>query len=76
MENPEFNKGGIISALIAVVMNLYNWLSVDNINSLLVFATTIFAAFYMYYKFKNERMKNKHFKKLKKEDDEESLGDS
>ena len=64
------DAGGWTAAATALFMNVYNWVSVENINGVVVFFTSVFAAFFMYYKFKNERMKHQSLKKEKNDQQE------
>ena len=72
VDNNGFSFGGFLTTLSALFMNLYNWVSVENINSIVVFCTTVYAAFYMFYKFKNERMM---FKKRKRDEENDNESD-
>lgn len=68
METP-MDKGGVLVLFSAVGMNLYNWISIENINSILVFFTTLFALGFMYFKFRNEHLTYRKKKDADRQDE-------
>lgn len=62
--------GGGLSVCLSIVMNVYNWISVDDINGVVVLITSSFALLFLFFKIKGQILDNK-IKKHKLEDLEE-----
>lgn len=67
LETP-MDKTGFFAAGMSIFMNIYNWVSMEHINGVLVFCTTVFATIFTYYKFKNERIMYMRNKKKDRKD--------
>lgn len=66
--NPIANLGGTTTVLASIFMNVWNYLSLENINFLLVFITSIGGLIFLFYKIKHERKKIKLLDKQLNED--------
>ena len=66
--NPISNLSGTTTVLASIFMNVWNYLSLENINFLLVFITSIGGLIFLFYKIKHERKKIKLLDKQLNED--------
>ena len=57
--NPTANVGGALTVFASIFMNIWNYISQENINFLLVVATSIGGIIFLYYKIKHECKKIK-----------------
>ena len=67
--NPIANLSGATTVLASIFMNIWNYLSLENINFLLVFVTSIGGLIFLFYKIKHERKKIKLIDKQLNEDE-------
>jgi len=68
--NPIINLGGATTVFASIFMNIWNYLSLENINFFLVFVTSIGGLIFLFYKIKHERKKIKLIDKQLNEDEE------
>jgi hypothetical protein len=75
LNTPMGEAGGITTLLASVGFQAASMLDLANINPYLTFFTTIGGIIYLWYKIKNERLKNKELKrKLENADRENKKG--
>ena len=72
-----FEAGGRASIVGAILMNVWNWVSIDDINAVIVLLTSIGGLFFIFFKLqhtyflaKNEKIE---YRRNKKEEDSEEL---
>lgn len=68
--NPTANVGGTLTVFASIFMNIWNYISQENINFILVVATSIGGLIFLYYKIKHERKKIKLLDKQLEEDED------
>ena len=66
--NPIANLGGVTTVFASIFMNIWNYMSLENINFILVFITSIGGLIFLFYKIKHERKKIKLIDKQLNED--------
>ena len=67
------NVGGTATVFASIFMNIWNYISQDNINFLLVVITSIGGIIFLYYKIKHERKKIKLLDKQLEEKNEDDV---